>query len=270
MSRVKIGVAQMECRLGDWEKNLLVARDLAGRCLSLGARLVVFPEMFNTGYVLDDRIPALAEEAFPATIESLSRLSTQHGVYVLAGIPIPGTPKPMNGLVLVTPEGNAAYGGKMHLCHVGGDEGAQMSTSSEAFCFDAGGARMGACVCYDVAFPEVVRVLALERAKVVLVPAAWNLSPRAYVYDICTRSRAVENGLWVVTANQTGGPRDSAFFGRSRFVNPKGEVTGEMGGEEGVMVQEVDAGLYDTMVTAGSAYPFLEDRVPGCYGRLVE
>ena len=270
MSRVKIGVAQMECRLGDWEHNLQVARDLAVRCFSQGARLVVFPEMFNTGYVLDDSLPDLAGKAFPATIECLSELSSRHQAHILAGVPIPEKPKPINGLVLVTPEGNAAYGGKMHLCCVGGDEGAQMSTCNEAFCFDTGGVRMGACVCYDIAFPEVVRVLALERARVVLVPAAWNRSPRAYVYDICTRSRAVENGLWVVTANQTGGPRDNAFFGGSRFVNPRGDVTGEIGQEEGVLVQEVDAGLYDAMVAEGSAYPFLEDRVPGCYRRLVE
>ena len=128
---------------------------------------------------------------------------------------------------------------------------------------DFGGHRFGVLICFDWAFPEVFRSLALQGAQMILHPA--NL-----VLPYCQAAmvtRSIENRIFTATANRTGPDRELHFRGESQITAPDGEIVARAEGEfTGVLVADVDLSQADDkMIT-----PFnhvLNDRRPELYGR---
>ena len=268
---LKVGAVQMVCSTGDWQGNLKVAAELLEQCRVQGGRLAVLPELFNTGYLMASLLAGVAEEAYDKTLKELTYLSSSMELYIVAGIAVPHEKgKPLNGVLLFTPEGRIKTGGKLHLCQMGYKEKDYVSPAAAPLLFELDGTKIGAIICYDIAFPETARILALEGCGIILAPTAWNVTERSHVYDLCTRARALENGVWVIAANQAGGPPEDPFLGRSRFVTPKGAVLAEMEKQQGVLMQDVDLELSQKLLARGETYPFLMDRVPGMYHRLCQ
>lgn len=270
MPTIKIGTVQMECKPGDWKCNLDTAVRLIEKGRAGGAGIVLLPELFNTGFLMDQDLARVAGEAYDTTVTALSGLADGLGLTIVAGIPVPRENKPLNGAMLFKPGGIIKTGGKLHLCRTGSDEAKYSCAADELLSFELEEARIGTLVCYDVAFPEAARILVLEGANIIFVLTAWNLSERSYVYELSTLSRALENGVWLVSSNQTGGTADNLFLGASRFVTPRGLVLAEMKREQGVLVKEIDPGYSEKLLARGETYPFLKDRLPEKYGRLCE
>jgi len=267
---VRIASVQMECNINNWRENLLTAEKLLEKCHDQEADIALLPELFNTGFLIGEKLTHISLEAFSLTLKTLARLSEQLDIYIVAGIPLPQNDKPINGAVLFRPDGTQKTGGKLHLCRMGSDEVKYTKAASEPLSFNYRGNKFGVLICYDIAFPESARILALEGIKVIFVLAAWNKSERSYVYDMSTLSRALENGVWVITSNQTGGSAEEQFFGRSRFVTPKGQILAEMNREQGFLVRDVDLNYSDKLLEQGETYPFLTDRKPEIYGKLCD
>ena len=88
---------------------------------------------------------------------------------------------------------------------------------------DAEGWRVGLTVCYDVRFPELYRIEALDGAELITVPAAFTLFTGKDHWELLVRARAVENQLYVAAANQWGQTAPGkASYGRSMIVDPWG------------------------------------------------
>ena len=83
---------------------------------------------------------------------------------------------------------------------------------------------LGLTVCYDLRYPELHRILAVEGAELVTVPAAFTLHTGKDHWEILLRARAVENQCYVVAANQWGVVEGKASYGRSSIVDPWGVV----------------------------------------------
>jgi deaminated glutathione amidase len=126
--------------------------------------------------------------------------------------------------------------------------------------------KLGMAICYDLRFPELFRVFALRRARVVTLPAAFTLPTTRDHWEPLVRARAIENQVFVVAANQVGGhPGGHHSGGCSLIVDPWGTVLARADGEKpGPIVAELDFAHQDDV---RKRVPLLEHRRPEFYHR---
>ncbi len=148
------------------------------------------------------------------------------------------------------------------------------TAAGELAAFDTPAGRLGMLICYDKAFPEAARTLALDGAQALCFLSAWprsstNFAPdltddrqwrRAELWD---RSRAAENSLVVASANQTGVFGSLHFLGGSRITNPNGDVVDATGPAGGLAVHTLD--LEATVEKARRALSPVRDLRPDAY-----
>jgi predicted amidohydrolase len=132
--------------------------------------------------------------------------------------------------------------------------------------------RVGLSICYDMLFPEVSRMMALQGAEIMLVPSNWldiaNLRRNGETFPV---ARAIEGQMHVVFVNGVGElevrGRTWSLYGRSRIVAATGEVVATAGADE----QMLTATLTVADLAAGSdVFPMLRDRRPNLYTSLVD
>jgi predicted amidohydrolase len=125
--------------------------------------------------------------------------------------------------------------------------------------------RLGLTVCYDLRFPELFRVLALEGAELLTVPANFTLYTGKDHWHVLLRARAVENQCYVAAAAQVGEPYPGhPSYGRSLIVDPWGIVLAEAHDEETVISAELDR---VRMENVRQKLPSLASRQPDAYRR---
>jgi predicted amidohydrolase len=180
----------------------------------------------------------------------MSRWARTHGITLVGGSIVElreGRVKRSNTSLLFDPEGEivATYR-KIHLfdVEVGGvvyRESESEEPGEEAVVADVEDWRLGLSVCYDVRFPELYRILALEGAQLVTVPAHFTTPTGKDHWHVLLRARAIENQFYVVAAAQVGEtlPRKPAY-GRSVIVDPWGVVLAQAPDEETVIFAELD------------------------------
>jgi predicted amidohydrolase len=118
-------------------------------------------------------------------------------------------------------------------------------------------------VCYDLRFPELYRILAVEGAEVVTVPAAFTLYTGKDHWELLLRARAVENQCFVVASNEWGVHEEGkAAYGRSMIVDPWGVVLATAPDEDTVVSAELDRALLRRI---RESLPSLANRRPGAY-----
>lgn len=236
---VIVAAIQMNCTLGNKEDNLKKSERLVMEAIRQGAVLIVLPELFNTGYRVEEQDLSLAEPIPGTTTEWMSEISRIHNIYLIGSIIERSI---TDGLVydtaLITgPQGLLGTYRKIHLWDA---ENVRFIKGEEFPVFDLGFARLGMQICYEVGFPEGARILTLQGADIVVYPSAFGKA-RYYAWDIATRSRALENGLYVIAANRTGTEKGETIFGgKSRIVDPQGTVLAEAEQEDEVIVAEID------------------------------
>jgi predicted amidohydrolase len=130
-------------------------------------------------------------------------------------------------------------------------EGRMTTPGDRLGAFDTPAGRIGMLICYDKAFPEASRTLALDGAEVLCFMSAWpasatNRAPRLQDdrqwrrSELWDRSRAAENSLIVASANQTGSFGTLAFLGDARIVGPGGDPLAATEPEGGLAVVTLD------------------------------
>jgi predicted amidohydrolase len=231
--------------------------------------LIVLPELAFTGYCFRDRAEAAALAEDPRdspTVERLVALCRERDLHLVTGFAERADDRVYNSALLLGPEGLLHVYRKLHLF------------GREKKCFDAGdvplrvhevrGLRVGMMVCFDWAFPEVARSLALQGADVICHPA--NL-----VLTYCQQTmlaRCIENGVYAVTANRYGiedRPHGAlTFTGQSQVVAPKGKLLYRAPPEgDDLYTVEIDVGLArDKRLTAQN--DIVADRRPEFYREL--
>lgn len=237
---VKVAVAQMDPQLSACEKNRTHVCELLQGTLAQGAQLTVFPECAITGYGFADLATARqVAEAIPGpTTEALAKLCRAHradagGPYVVIGL-LEKTDDPdvlYNSAALVGPEGLVGIYRKAHLPLLGvdrfttpGDTGFQVWETEIG--------RIGINICYDLRFPEGIRALALSGADIVALPTNWPDGSQN-APQFVTRTRALENRVFVLACNRCGEESGFWFFGHSQITDPRGNVLAEaQAGEE--------------------------------------
>ncbi len=216
--------------------------------------MVTLPEMFACPYHTAN-FPIYAEKEGEALWQACSGLARQHRVYLSAGsMPeVDEKGRVFNTAYIFDRQGRQiAKHRKAHLFDInvqGGQyfkESDTLTPGNQVTVFDTEFCKMGLCICYDFRFPELARLMALKGAKVILVPAAFNMTTGPAHWEVMFRSRALDNQVYALG---TAPARDLASgyisWGHSIAVAPWGNVLGQMEETEGQVVHELDLAVVD-------------------------
>jgi predicted amidohydrolase len=259
MSRsVKSAAVQFNISLGEIEPNLLHVRRELARLAGEGVQLALLPEMWATGFAYKE-LTELARQT-PELVEELAELSLKYNMVIVGSLPEPHDNKVYNTAYVLDRGKVVGSYRKIHL----------FSLMQEDRSFDAGDSwlvvetsvgRIGVFICYDLRFPELARRLAVEGAEILVVPGEWP-KPRQEHWRTLLSARAIENQLFVVSANCCGMVGKLDFFGMSMIIDPKGDVLAEAGYEPESIVATLDFGA---MADWRAQIPCFTDRKPECY-----
>ena len=264
---MKVGYYQYRPVFGNIDHNLKkVVNKLAG----VNADLIVLPELAFTGYYFKDRkeVKTLAEDPYhSATVDTLKKLCREKKFHIVTGFTERAKDRLFNSALLIGPKGIKHIYRKIHLFN------------EESNWFDKGdialqvnkvnNTRVGIMVCFDWAFPEVTRVLALHGADIICHPS--NL-----VLDYCQKTmltRCLENKVYAITTNRFGydnRPHGKLrFTGRSQIVAPGGTLIHQARSQaEELYIMDLDPVLArDKSITPLNNV--LSDRRPQFYSALV-
>ncbi len=218
---MKVGYVQFKPLFNQKRKNL----KRIFKFLREGAKdevdLLVLPELCNTGYVFKstEEVKALSEEVPRGqTTKALVSFAVEENLYVVAGLCERKGGEFYNSAMLVGPNDFMAVYRKTHLFD---KEKLWFTRGSDPFrVYDISKARVGIMICFDWIFPEVIRILALKGAQIVCHPS--NL-----VLPYCQRAllgAAVQNRVFIITANRVGTERGARFTGMSQIISPRMEI----------------------------------------------
>jgi predicted amidohydrolase len=192
-----------------------------------GAQLVVFPECALSGYCFDSlQEAAKFAELIPGpSTQRMVDVCRRCDAFVVFGMVESDGDRIFNACVLVGPKGMIGSYRKIHLPFLGLD---RFTTPGDRpfTVFDAGPARIGMHICYDGAFPESTRVMALQGADLVVLPTNWPPGAQctaAYV----SNTRALENHIYFMAVNRVGVERGFRFIGGSKICEPTGTTVAE-------------------------------------------
>lgn len=250
--------------------------DLLEKARAEGASLVVLPEATLGGYLSDlegqpDSLPPALRVEGPE-VAHLAELAGD--LVVCAGYCETDGAERYNSAVCVHAGGVLGNHRKVHQ-PLG--ESRHYRSGDRFAAFDTPVGRMGMVICYDKAFPEAARALAMDGATVIAALSAWpasrtnrhpDLAQDRWTtrFDLFDQARALENQVIWVSANQTGQFGSLQFVGRAKVVGPGGETLAETGTGPGLAVATVDVEA-DLGMARRSMF-HLRDRRPDCYGVL--
>ena len=258
---MKVAGIQMDIAWEDPGKNFQRAREMAGEAVGGGARLVVLPEMFATGFSMNAELVAGSGEA---TRNFLSGLARELSAFVLGGYGEPADPRPANACSIFDPSGGEILQyRKMHPFSMA-DEHLHYLAGEAVETVTVEGVRVTPLICYDLRFPEPFRVVAAE-TDLYCVVANWP-KPRRRHWSLLLRARAVENQAYVLGVNRVGAGDGLVYTGDSALLDPMGdEVVAAVPGAESVVPGEVDPGQASGL---RERFGFLRDRRPEIYAGL--
>jgi predicted amidohydrolase len=271
---MRAAAVQLNAR-ADKAANLEKADRLVRRAAADGASLVVLPEKW-TALGTGDDLRAAAEGIGAGEASSWAAQTAQAlGIELVAGSiseRVEGEDKLRNTSLHYGPDGElkAVYR-KVHMfdVEVGGVEYRESDNEDPGdeavLTATADGVEIGLTVCYDLRFPELYRVLAVEGARILTVPAAFTLTTTRDHWEPLVRARAIENQAFVIAANQIGEhPPNHRSGGRSLIVDPWGIVLAAAPDAECVITADVDL---EAQAGIRRKLPSLANRRPTAYRR---
>jgi predicted amidohydrolase len=265
---MRIAIYQGPAEAGSVARNLDLLKARAMEAAGQGARLMICPEMFLSGYNIGpEQASRLAEPANGLALTRVAALARGSGIALLLGYPERGEDNAIyNAVRLIGRDGRSLA--NYRKCHLFGDLDRDMFRAGESppAVIELDGIRVGLLICYDVEFPESVRLLALAGADLVAVPTALMDSFEVVVRTIVP-ARAVENQVFLAYANRCGREGDLRYCGLSCVVGPDGADLVRAGRGEELVFADLD---FDRLRAARALSPYLRDRRPDLYAPLVD
>ncbi len=263
---MRVGFYQFKPVFGKAGQNV---RKVVTVLQQVNADLLVLPELAFTGYYFSgrDELQSLAEDPQKSTtIDALTALCKERKFHIVTGFAEKCRDKYFNSAILIGPNGIEHIYRKLHLFN------------EEKLYFDAGDiplrvntvrdAKIGIMVCFDWAFPEVSRALAIQGAEILCHPS--NL-----VLSFCQQtmiSRCLENRVFAITTNRFGADKRPQgtlrFTGKSQIVAPGGELIHRAASQrEALFITEIDPAVaHNKNITALN--DLFDDRRPEFYSSL--
>lgn len=238
-------VVQMDTQ-NDKSHNLRQMSEYIDEAAAKGAHLVAFPEVVN---ILSEH-PVHAETIPGPTTNMLAEKAKKHGIWIHGGSISEQNSegeRTYNTSVLIAPTGEiVAKYRKLHNFDMILPDGNSVSESDskepgrEIVTVQTMLGCLGFAICYDMRFPEMFRIMRLDGAEVVFVPANFTKPTGEAHWETLLRARAIENGVYIIAANQTGIKEKFTAYGNSIIVDPWGTVIARATDQPGVIMAEID------------------------------
>lgn len=270
MNRFIAAAIQMDST-GDKERNLKTACELTAEAAGRGAKLVALPEQMS--YVGDESIANAEDIPSGPTFRRMADLAVKHNIWLHCGSIYENGSKdsrPYNTTMVISPHGElkAKYN-KIHCFDVVIKDGPTVK-ESERVCpgdtvvtVDTGEVgHLGLSICYDMRFGELYRLMALEGAQIFMVPADFVLNTGKDHWEPILRTRAIENGCYVIAPAQCGVKPKFQAYGKSMIVDPWGNVVAKASDRQCVITAEVDL---DYLASVRNQVFTLQNRRPDVY-----
>lgn len=269
-SKFKIGVCQMPV-VKSKEQNISKARSMIKEAAAGGCSLVILPEMFNCPYN-SSLFPEYAE-SYPegSTLKMLSAAASEEKIYLVGGsIPEREENIIYNTSFVFGPRGKLlAKHQKVHLFDVDLPDGLSFHESRT---LGAGKnvtvvktelCTLGVAVCYDIRFPELIRLMALMGAEIVILPAAFNMNTGPAHWELLLRTRAVDNQVFIAGASSARDTEASyVSYGNSLIADPWGKIIAQAGEKETILYGDIDL---QVLKETREALPLLKHRRSDLY-----
>ena len=263
---MKVALAQMSVKQRGYDENLAHAREFAERAAENGADLVVFPEMFLSGFHYAENKKVLEGGRNFAT--ELSCIARDAHIAICGSVcyleRLGETPS--NRMLLIDSHGKLlAHYDKIHLFSVF-NEHKHVKGGERIVVCDSPFGKIGLSICYDLRFPEMYVRMAQRGAQLIIVSTAWP-HPRMGQLKILARARAIDTQAFLICVNQAGvenfGSNSVNYCGSSCLVSPTGETLAECKQDvEDMQFCEINLKDADKI---REKIPALRDRRPACY-----
>lgn len=264
MRAAALGLVQFESIIGDVAANTLKAIRFMEEAGKRGVDLIVFPELFLTGYDLEKlggEYARLAQHSGSKAVAELARAAGEAGVNAVLPMPVVTERGVANGAFAVSRKGEIVdVYCKVHLWE---EESRYFTAGSKFKTVPFDFANVGLMICYDAGFPETARTLTLQGADLLVAPSAFSRELRQR-WDIYFATRALENTRFVAAVNGVGGSAGDGFlFGNNKVAAPNGTyvLEGENDRED-MQVITIDL---DSNVEHERRIPYLRDRRSDIY-----
>lgn len=223
MAKVTVALAQITCQLHDKAANLKRMTEVVRKTKG---DIVIFPELSLTGYLPRDDLFAQAEHTDGPSMRKMVQLAKATKKDIVFGAPIRDPKVPglvYNSSLLASGNGRLFRYDKVYLANFGPfEEKVYFAPGRSAVVGEGLHARLGLMVCYDMFFPELSKLEALEGAQILVnISAAPTTSKQSFMRVI--PGRAVENALFVAYANMVGVHGGLVFGGGSVLYGPRGD-----------------------------------------------
>ena len=250
---MKIAMLQMPVGF-DKEENIRKAAEAVAWAGAREADIAILPEMWNCPYS-NQYFPGYAEEGIGMTRAALADMARRNNLWLVGGsIPEKEDGKVYNTSFVYDPEGReVARHRKVHLFDIdvkGGQrffESETFTAGNEVTLFDTEWGKMGLCICFDLRFPELSRLMTLMGAQAIIVPAAFNMTTGPRHWETMFRQRAVDDQVYtigVAPARDEQGVYVS--YANSILCDPMGQVLVRADAQPCILYGELDAKQVDS------------------------
>lgn len=249
--------------------NLEQAEKLIAQACEAGADLVLLPENFSF-FAKNDRDYMTVAEAFSVgeVQQFLQAQALKHNCFIVGPMALKDDDcsKVKSALLVYNRQGEVvARYDKIHLFDVTVPQSDEMYQESDIFAagdkvvvVETELGRLGLCVCYDVRFPELFRLMLKQDVDIILVPSAFTKLTGQAHWETLLKARAIENLSFVVAANQNGfHVNGRETYGHSLIVDPWGNVLERLENGPGVVISEINQ---EQQKTLREQFPVLEHR----------
>jgi 5-aminopentanamidase len=263
---MRLALYQGPAEPGSVARNLELLKVKAAQAAGRGARLLICPEMFLSGYNIGpEQASRLAEPAGGPALARAATLARASGIALLLGYPERGADGAIyNAAQLIGRDGRSLANYRKGHLFGNLERGMFRAGDDPPVVVELDGVCVGLMICYDVEFPEAVRLLALAGADLVAVPTAL-MEPFEAVARTVVPARAIENQVFVAYANRCGHEGNLHYCGLSCVVAPDGaDLVRAARGEELVVV-DLDLARLRAARTPNA---YLRDRRPDLYAPL--
>ena len=233
----------------DKMKNIKAVRHYLEQIKAQNVDFVVLPEMFCCPYQTE-KFPEYAEEEGDSVWKALSAYAKEYNIYLVAGsVPEKDDEGHVYNTCYIFDQNGIQIGKhrKTHLFDIdvkGGQsfkESDTLTAGNNGTVFDTEFGRMGVMICFDIRFPEFARMMVNDGAKMIFVPAAFNMTTGPAHWELSFRARALDNQIYMLGCAPARNPEAGYIsWGHSIFTDPWGRVVDMLDEKEGILIGEVD------------------------------
>ena len=253
--QLTVALGQIDLVLGNREANLATVRQIAARAEMAGADLLVLPELWGTGYLLE-QAHELSDPLGKGLFEEVAVLAARHHLAIVGSLLERDGEHVYNTATLYDAQGKRLHSyRKTHLIGLM-QEDRYLGAGQQAEVFETAWGTSACAICYDLRFPELFRRYALAGAGVMIIPAEWPTA-RIEHWRTLLRARAIENQAVVIACNRVGSDRANHFGGHSVVIDPWGNILVEGDDQTGLLTASVDL---DSIAKAREFLPIFRDR----------